>query len=76
MKNTQSGHNNNSNNNSHCVLYGVAGCTGELNPPQLGEEGHHPCGRDAFCQAYGKPLAEPTGEPEAKDAGPQRCLWL
>lgn len=38
MKNTQSGHNNNSNNNSHCVLYGVAGCTGELNPPQLGED--------------------------------------
>lgn len=34
----QSGHNNNSNNNSHCVLYGITGCTGELNPLQLGED--------------------------------------
>jgi len=31
--------------------------------PTTAGRGHHPCGRMLFCQAYGKPLAEPTGEP-------------
>lgn len=32
------GHNNNRNNKSPCVLYGITGCTGELKPLQLGED--------------------------------------
>lgn len=34
----RSGHNNNSSNNFHHVLYGITGCTGELKPLQLGED--------------------------------------
>lgn len=34
----QSGHNDNSNNKSHSVLYGISGYTVELNPLQLGED--------------------------------------
>lgn len=59
----QSSHNNSSKSHSCCMLYGISGCTDEINPLQLGE-GIIPVGEMLFARHMVNLWQSLLGSPE------------